>query len=85
MFIEDAPKMPPTNLKKKKYIYIYIYIYYKFYYIKLQIDMALKFETYQFVSQFSKIYSTFNTILKYILHFIVAKQDMIQVLSYFSF
>ena len=57
MFIEDAPEMPPTNFKK--------YIY-KFYYINLQIDVALKFVTYQFVSQFSKIYSTFNTILKYI-------------------
>ena len=68
MFIEDAPKMPPTNLKKNINIYIYIYteIYYKFFYIKLQIDVALKFVTYQFVSQFSKIYSTFNTILKYI-------------------
>ena len=63
MFIEDAPKMPPMNFKKKKKK---TEIYYKFFYKKLQIDVALKFVTYQFVSQFSKIYSTFNTILKYI-------------------
>ena len=63
MFIEDAPKMLPTNLKNKNKN---TEIYYKFFYIKLQIDVALKFVTYQFVSQFSKIYSTFNTILKYI-------------------